>query len=230
MIVYEAKFPNGKRYIGQTVKPLRRRKIEHKHAAKTNIRRFYSAARKHGWENIHWTILAQCDTIEEMNEIEVNLIQKYKTMDKEYGYNMREGGKNARMPEEEKRRLSESRKGANNPMAGKDPWNKGKKLTKEHCERLSQAHKGQKAWNKGMKGEYKTCPCPEEKKEAISKANSGANNGNAKLTADKVREMRRIYDNKEMTLIEIAEKFGLNKSYCGQVCRRKVWKSVKETK
>jgi group I intron endonuclease len=230
MIVYEAKFPNGKRYIGQTVKALDRRVIEHKHAAKYNTRRVYSAARKYGWENIVWTVLVKCDTIEEMNETEINLIKKYKTLDKKYGYNMREGGEGGRHSEETKQILREKLGGKNNPMADKDPWNKGKKLSKEHREHLSQAHMGQTPWNKGMKGQYKRKPQSQETIESISKKNSGEGNGMAKLTADQVREMRRIYDNKEMTLTEIAEKYGLNKNYCGQVCRRKVWKSVKEDK
>jgi hypothetical protein len=29
-------------------------------------------------------------------------------------------------------------------------WNKGKKLSKEHCGNLNKSHKGQKAWNKGL--------------------------------------------------------------------------------
>ena len=81
---------------------------------------------------------------------------------------------------------------------GQIAWNKGKKLTQEHVEKLrlaklgkrragnpenwkhteetklknSEAHKGQTAWNKGKSG-YKTKPCSEERKQNISKAKKG---------------------------------------------------------
>lgn len=37
-------------------------------------------------------------------------------------------------------------------LIGKPIWNKGKKLSKEHCEALSVAHIGKESWNKGKAG------------------------------------------------------------------------------
>lgn len=46
----------------------------------------------------------------------------------------------------------------------------GKKFTEVQIKHLSDAHKGQKAWNKGLKG-YTTVPCSEEKKQNIGQKN-----------------------------------------------------------
>lgn len=43
--------------------------------------------------------------------------------------------------EEERRALSDARKGPGNPMYGKSGWNAGLKMTAEHCAKLSEAHK-----------------------------------------------------------------------------------------
>lgn len=37
-----------------------------------------------------------------------------------------------------------------NPIKNGTSWNKGKKMSKEHCKKLSESHKGQIAWNKGL--------------------------------------------------------------------------------
>ena len=50
---------------------------------------------------------------------------------------------------------------------GQIPWNRGKKLTKEHCENLSIAHKGNKPWNAGLVGVQK---CSEEAKKKHSES------------------------------------------------------------
>jgi very-short-patch-repair endonuclease len=52
------------------------------------------------------------------------------------------------------------------PKKGSIPWNKGKKLSVEHCENLSSAHMGQSAWNKGLQGATTRTT---ESKEAFSK-------------------------------------------------------------
>jgi len=228
MIVYEAKFPNGKRYIGLTIKSLERRKIEHKHHSKHSNRKVYNAIRKYGWENVIWKILTTCSSEEEMKDKEKHFIKKFRTLEIEFGYNHREGGQGGRHDEETKRRISLANSGENNGMYGKDAWNKGKKLTKEHKENLSKAHQGQVPWNKGKKRDYEVPPLSQDALDRISKKNGGSNNGMARLTENDVREIRRLYDEGDKTLLEISEMFGISKNHCLQVARRKVWKSVKE--
>ena len=45
----------------------------------------------------------------------------------------------------------------NNSRAGKDPWNKDKKMSKEFCINCSEGHKGKTAWNKDKKMSKEFC-------------------------------------------------------------------------
>lgn len=48
-------------------------------------------------------------------------------------------------------RISEQRKGTGNPMSGKKAWNRGKKWSKEHKQKLSIIHTGKEGFWKGKK-------------------------------------------------------------------------------
>jgi len=88
---------NGKQYIGQTVQDLDKRLKGHinKSLRKTIIEdeqtAFHMAIRK--WGADVWEIfeLCQCNSIEELNEMEILMISKYNTY-KGRGYNSSEGG------------------------------------------------------------------------------------------------------------------------------------------
>jgi group I intron endonuclease len=224
MIVYEAKFPNGKRYIGLTTKPLERRKIEHKHHSKDSNRKFYNAIRKYGWENVVWKILTTCSSEEQMRDKEKHFIKKFRTLEQEFGYNHREGGDGGRHDEETKRKISVTNSGENNGMHGKAPWNKGKNLSKEHRENLSKSHKGQTPWNKG-KVLPKTGPRSEEVKAKISKANSGENNGKAKVNCEIVKEIREMYSTGKYKQKELSEAFGLSRTQINGIVNNKYWRN-----
>ena len=71
--------------------------------------------------------------------------------------------------EETRKKLSIShigiQKGEKHPLFGK-------KHSEDSIRKMSESHKGNVAWNKGVKG-YKTKPCSEETKKKISEANKG---------------------------------------------------------
>ena len=224
VIVYEAKFPNGKRYVGLTIKSMERRRIEHKHQSKYSNRKVYNAIRKYGWENVVWKILTTCSNEEEMKDKERHFIKKFRTLEIEFGYNHREGGEGGRHDEETKRRISLANSGENNGMYGKPSWNKGKSLTEEHKENLSRAHKGQIPWNKG-KVLPKTGPLSEEIKRKIGKANSGESNGKAKVNCEIVKEMREMYSTGKYNQKEISEIFGLSRTQINGIVHNKYWRN-----
>jgi group I intron endonuclease len=156
---------NGKAYIGQTVFSLKNRK--NRHVSETLNRKdniyFHKAIRKYGSENFDWKILQKCDTIEELNKLEIHYIELYDTFNN--GYNLTKGGKGAvgyvpsretrkkisefrtgmNFSEETKRKISEGNKGKKHPM-----W--GKKHPEETKQKISEALKGRKHPMYGKRG------------------------------------------------------------------------------
>lgn len=226
MIVYCVLFPNGKRYIGKTECPIHKRMREHKHRSKTATTRFYNAVRKYGWENLDWIILEECVDSETLSQKEKGWIKKFDSLNRDKGYNLREGGEGGRHSDETKQKISASNSGEKNGMHGKSSWNKGLKLSEEHRKKLSESHKGQVAWNKGMKGEYTMQPRSEETKRKLSKANSGENNGQAKLTWEIVRAIREEYSKGNVLQKDLAQKYGLSRGHISELINFKRWKEA----
>lgn len=84
---------------------------------------FANAIQKYGWENFEHIILYDCLTKNEANKIEKDLINKYKSNNPLFGYNIRAGGTNGLLSKETKEKISKSRKGKcigkDNPFFGK---------------------------------------------------------------------------------------------------------------
>jgi group I intron endonuclease len=89
---------NNKVYIGQTTRNLNKRIWEYKSAFNRNI--FYNqyllnSFNKYGWNNFEFSIIDTAGSIQELNAKEIQYILNYKSNDKEFGYNIESGGKNA---------------------------------------------------------------------------------------------------------------------------------------
>lgn len=196
--VYAHITPNNKKYIGITKQTLDNRwKNGEGYSIQTY---FYRAIQKYGWDNIRHIVLFEHLTKEEACNKEKELIEIYKTNNPNFGYNLSSGGegpfgvirsketreklRNANLgkhhTEETKRKISEHSPHYNKgkkltpehaeklhkSRRGKPSWRSGRKMTDEERKKLSVAHKGQKAWNKGI-------PCSEEVKRKVSEANKG---------------------------------------------------------
>lgn len=139
MIIYKAtNLINGKTYIGQTVRTLRARMLEHLRHDKTHFDR---ALKKYGIENFKVVIIDSANTVDDLNEKEIFWINFYRSFG-ENGYNMCEGGGNTigyHHTEQTKKAMSEKKRtvyvGAKNPFYGKHH-------SKESCEKMSQSRKG----------------------------------------------------------------------------------------
>lgn len=137
---------NHKKYIGITCqKPAQR----WRNGKGYKIGAFKNAIEKYGWNNFEHIVLYEHLSKEDACLKEIELIKKYKTMNKEFGYNMCEGGNltvGYHHTEESKNKMSEKRKGMykgkNNPMYGRKPPIYGKHLTQEHKRKISEAKKG----------------------------------------------------------------------------------------
>lgn len=134
--VYKHTSPSNKVYIGITsMKPKYR--WSNGKGYKESCR-FYNAIKKYGWDNFKHEILFENLTKEEAEQKEVELIAYYKSNQREYGYNIQNGGNSiGKISEETKKILSELNKEKNHPRYGKH-------LSKETKEKISIANKGKK--------------------------------------------------------------------------------------
>ena len=176
--VYKHETPCGKVYIGITKQKPVKRWLHGKGYQKQDY--FYNAIQKYGWDNIKHEILFTGLTKEEASQKEIELIEKYKSNQREFGYNIRDGGCNATHSAESREKLRQA--------------NLGKHHSKETCERLRQLEierwkdeeyrrnqvekrKGLTPWNKG-----KTTPDETRKKQSEAKLGKyiGAKHHNSK--------------------------------------------------
>lgn len=125
--VYIHTFPNGKHYVGITQQePMRR---WHGGCGYEGQSYISNAIKKYGWQNVYHTILYDELTKEEAEEKEIELIKLLKSNDRNYGYNIANGGFcRGAMSEETKAKISEMRKGI--------------VFSEEHIKNLSESHKG----------------------------------------------------------------------------------------
>ena len=158
---------NGKVYIGLTG-----RKPEYRWNNGNGYKHnpyFYSSIQKYGWENFDHEIIKDNLTEEQAQNLEILLIAQYKSINKEFGYNVLHGGNlgtfGVEMSEETRKKMSESRTGEGNSFYGK-------KHTEESKEKMSFAKKGKycgkDSWNYGRHAS-------EETKRRKSEASKGRN-------------------------------------------------------
>ena len=138
--VYKLTAPNGKVYIGITSRDPKRR-WNAGNGYKYN-KHFYDAIQKYGWKNIKKEVLYSDISQEDAYTLEKELILKYRSNEREYGYNKSFGGESTvkglhwSVPKESvERRAAKMR---------------GRKLTEEHRKKLSDSHKGQIPHKKGI--------------------------------------------------------------------------------
>lgn len=106
---------NGKVYIGIT-KQIPEQRWGNNGINYKQSTRFYSAIEKYGWNNFSHEILYRCLSKEEACKIEIDLIREFKAQEREFGYNIQEGGVTPTMSEEVKQKISNSLKGNKNSM------------------------------------------------------------------------------------------------------------------
>lgn len=86
---------NNKKYVGMTSnikKRWRNNGLAYRPASEGNQRPFWNAIEKYGWENFEHEIVEEHLTFEEACEKEKYYIELYNTRDRNFGYNVAEGG------------------------------------------------------------------------------------------------------------------------------------------
>ena len=150
--VYKHTSPSGKAYIGITRQnPVRRWRPDGS-GYKENVH-FWNAIKKYGWDNFTHEILLSGLSKDQACAIEIALIDRYKSMDPEKGYNGSAGGEHPPFTEETRRKMSDAVKardiyGERNPnygnhkLAGENNPNYGRRHSPEMREIMSKRRKG----------------------------------------------------------------------------------------
>lgn len=130
---------NNKCYIGSTTYNLKHRKSGHLSRAKHGSNHLiHKALRKYKPDNFTWEVIENCDTSEEMYDMEFHYIKQYNTVLPD-GYNMTCGYDNTTLGY---KFSDEARERQSKRMMGKNNTNYGVKWTEEQKNNLSKKVKG----------------------------------------------------------------------------------------
>ena len=132
---------------------------------------FYNAIKKYGFDNFLHEILFEDLTKEEAEQKEIELIAKYQSNNREFGYNIANGGNCiGTVSEETKKKISKANMG--------NQYGKGNILSKEHKRKISEVMKGnQHAKGLKMPEHVKMILAESHKSEEFRKKVSIANTG-----------------------------------------------------
>ncbi len=143
--VYKHTLPNGKVYIGITCKKPNDRWKNGK--GYINQVRFYNAINKYGWENIKHEVLFEGLTKDQAEQKEIELIAEYKSNQREYGYNIANGGLLNIPTQDVIEKIRKAKLGKKHTKKHKEKISasmRGRILSVEHKEHLSIKFKGRK--------------------------------------------------------------------------------------
>jgi group I intron endonuclease len=110
-LIYRMTSPSGKVYIGQTVSSLNTRIASHYTASKAKKTKIGDCLSKYPRSETLWEIIDYAHSKEELDEKEQGYISTYRSMEPEYGYNLKEGGSKGLLTEETKRKIGDKAKG-----------------------------------------------------------------------------------------------------------------------
>lgn len=186
--IYKYTFPNGKLYIGQTVRKVGRRFNEHLYSSQKNKGYYlHNAINKYGKNNILISIICTVGAITKeelkdlLNKLEVFFIQYYNSRVPN-GYNVTIGGNSAIgyiVSEETKKKISEANKGHTLTEEQKTHLRQsllGHKVSEETRRKIGEANRGRKCpeYVKELTSKrFKGVPFTDEHKRKLSEAQKG---------------------------------------------------------
>lgn len=229
--VYIHIFPNGKRYVGVTslIPKLRWG------ANGCNYKNPYmkNAIKKYRWNNIKHEIVAEGLSFEEAEKMEIDLIKKYNSADKKYGYNISEGGiackKCSEATKEKLRNANLGKIMSAESKAKISKFQKGQKRSKEARKNMSIAQKISFAnGNNAMHSKEARKKASEKLKGRRPSEYSIQRASEAKFHAVKNLETGTVYK----SIKEASEKEHIDRTtiirHCKGTVKRKKWEYAQE--
>lgn len=148
---------NGKLYFGVTKTSIKKRWTQHKCNATRKPYYLYRSMVKYGVEFFIISVVKVCSNEKEMYDLEKRCISKYKTNNREYGYNHSTGGeissKGRFLSKETKSKISDYQKTRKRKPHSKETIAKmkkkaiGRKVCRKAIENSAKKRKGKKAHN-----------------------------------------------------------------------------------
>lgn len=148
---------NSKLYFGITKTSIKKRWAQHKCNAIRKPFYLYRSMSKYGIENFEISVVKMCSNEKEMYVLEKELISKYKTNNREHGYNHSSGGeissKGTKRTKETKLKISEYQKKRKRKPHSKETIlkmkekAKGRRVSRKAIENSAKKRKGKKAHN-----------------------------------------------------------------------------------
>jgi group I intron endonuclease len=217
---------NNKVCVGQTDRTLSKRKLEYYNKYTKND--FYNphllnAFNKYGWNNFTFTEIDIALNVDELNEKEIFYIKKYKSNDRNFGYNIESGGKNSSPTDETLLKMSKAHLG----IVQSEEW-KNSRIAKAGSEEAKKYGKVKTEEEKKYLSEFspkfwqgKTRDEETRKKISETKLNKGLSDKQKDVICKKVYKIN--YQTKEIVSIfessEKASKFeNVNQSTISRWC------------
>ncbi len=206
--VYKHTSPYGKVYIGITCKKPERRWLKGYGYRKN--KHFHDAIEKYGWDNFKHELIFSGLSQDDAYKKEVELIAKYNSNNKLYGYNISSGGDGANgcyFSEERKEEYRKMFSGENNPFYGK-------RHDKETIQKIKDSRVN-KNWNY-FEGHHHSEEFKIYKSKQMHEKYSNGNNPRAKVVIEYNKECNEL--NRYFSLCDCSRKTGISKGYISRLC------------
>ncbi len=187
---------NNKVYVGQTWETISERFRKH-NVGKSCCRKLRNAFNKYGYENFHVELIALGYNQEDADSLEEFFITNFNSI--ENGYNIKSGGSRGRQSEETKILIGKA-----NSIALL-----GHKISEETKKKLSLALKG---LNKPTRSDNHILNLRKSRRK------------NSKLNIDIISNIRKDYDTKLYSNIQLSIKYNINKRTISDIVNYKIWK------
>lgn len=231
---------NNKVYVGKTNKPQTRwnHHIIYAYGGKekypTHFQYIHASIAKYGKENFTFQIIEEFADEPECLEAEQFWIQFFRSWDKNYGYNLTNGGEGASgrivSPEtRDKIRIrATGRKQSEETKKKKSEAGRKRRNSQSTREKISKSNKGRKLTDKqrianSTRQLGKVLP-PWQIENMKKSAKRGEKSSKAKLTNEQAKEMRALFETSNYSIKKLAEMYKVSASTARDIIRHKTYK------